>query len=110
MAGIGTILGILVGVGAVFNALTSPPLNVSVVGALLFSLMVGAGVFLIGLILPMLVGTASMGVMLGLVVSGVVYAFQTQWAAMALCIACALAIFVAQMAFGAIRSSREEAW
>jgi hypothetical protein len=110
MSGLGTILGILIGIGAVITAFTNPAPNVTVVGALLFSLMVGAGVFLVGLLLPMFTGTASMGVMLGLLIAGIVYAFQTEWAAMTLAWACTVTILVAQMAFGAVRGPRQGTW
>lgn len=109
MAGIGTILGILFGLGAVFAAFTQRPPDVTVGGAILISVGVGVVVFVAGLLLPMLVGTAAMGAVIGWVIAGIVYAIQTQWSAMVLSFGCAVTVLVAQMLFGAIRGGRQNA-
>lgn len=110
MAGLGTIVGLIIGFGQVWAAFTQPPPNWTVGIAFLTAVSVGVVVFLVGLIFPVFTGTAAIGVMIGWVVAAVVYAFQTEWLMATAVLTSAVCVFLAQLGFGIIRARREEAW
>lgn len=107
MAGFGSIVGILIGLGQVWAAFTQPPPTGSVGIALLSAVAIGVVVFVAGLIAPVFTGTAAIGAMLGWVIAAVVYAIQTEWVMAVAVLAAAICVFLAQLGFGVIRARRE---
>lgn len=74
MAGLGTVVGLIIGFGQVWAAFTQPPPNWTVGISFLTAVSIGVVVFFLGLVFPVFTGTAAIGVMIGWVVASVVSA------------------------------------